>query len=148
MINNVFYDRIFNCLFIPFVSIFMVCINVYNGNLINSIFQYHIFDMSIEYMLWFLLPLMYLLVKYDFKIISLECYVLFLCVLTNIYWYIYNPWNNDTERYLLGINNNDTIIVNRPRHRTEFYCSKVLLGSILFVLLLRRYDVIQSSVEG
>ena len=143
MINKIFYDRIFNCLFIPFISIFMVCINVYNGNLINSIFQYNILDASIEYMLWFLFPLVYLLIKYEFKNISLECGVLFLCMLTNIYWSIFNPWNNDTERYLLGVSNknkNNTFIVNRPRHRTEFYCSKVLLGSMLFVLLLRRYD--------
>ena len=64
-------------------------------------------------------------------------------MLTNIYWSIFNPWNNDTERYLLGVSNknkSNTFIVNRPRHRTEFYCSKVLLGSMLFVLLLRRYD--------
>ena len=150
--NIKFYkDPIMSALFVSFISTFLITLNIYNGDLIKLLSKKDIVSENIEYMLWFLGPLLYLLFNYKLSEYPLEYFVLILGVLVNVYWNRYSPWSNDTDRTMLAVKDktweNDKkltniYVVNNPRHRTEFYGTQFVLCSMLFLILVRRYDMI------
>ena len=100
--------------------------------------------------LWFLGPLLYLLFNYELSEYPLEYSVLILGVLVNVYWTRYSPWSNDTDRTMLAVKDKtwenekkitDIYVVNNPRQRIEFYGTQFVLCSMLFLILVRRYDM-------
>ena len=124
--------KIFICLFI---IEYLVVMNIYNGSILGI-------PENIEYSILYLIPLILTIKNKGERI---EKVVLFIGFITQFYWYFINPWNLDNDRYLLSYKNNiknrdtffeDIKIVNRPRHRTEFYISHGLLAAMLFSVII------------
>lgn len=99
-------------LYIPFISNFLIVLNIYNGDLIGI-------DENIEYMFWFILPLS-INISYDIftknKNIYFSSYFIWILgILCNIYWYYFSPFK-----------------IGGIRHRTEYYDTRCLLTSMLY----------------
>jgi len=118
-----------------FIIEYLVVMNIYNGSILGI-------PENIEYSIMYLIPLILIIKNKGERI---EKIVLFIGFITQIYWYFINPWNMDNNRYLLSYKNNiknrdtffeDIKIVNRPRHRTEFYTSHGLLAAMLFSVII------------
>ena len=108
---------------IPMFINFLIVLNIYNGDVLGI-------DENIEYSLWFILP-MFINIVFDlstYTYISLVgMYILYssyfpwtIGIISNMYWYVYYPWKSEPD----------------PRHRTEFYDTKILLCSMLYTQLL------------
>ena len=126
-----------NILIFPFFIEYLVILNVYNGDLINI-------PESIEYCLWYLLSLIFYVLK-ERKLFTKAVMVLALGCITNIFWYFANPWIKDNDKTLLCYPDNKAIdkdsffnnvkLIVRPRHRTEFYVSHGALSCYLFSVI-------------
>ena len=103
MSSKLFKNPIMSALFVSFISTFLITLNIYNGDLIKLLSKKDIVSENIEYMLWFLGPLLYLLFNYELSEYPLEYFVLILGVLVNVYWNRYSPWSNDTDRTMLAV---------------------------------------------
>jgi hypothetical protein len=119
-----------------FIMELLIVLNIYNGELTPL-------SESIEYIMYYLVASVYIsMIKTastnSNKLIKI---ILVIGLLTNLWWYFRNPWEVDSDRHIVASktpNNitDNTYIVNRPRHRTEFYCSHTLLAAILFVVMV------------
>ena len=116
-------------LLIPsFFMLNCVVLNVYNGDIFNI-------PENLEYMLWFLIPLiiifLYCIYIKSLVIIKtnvLEVFYLVIGILYNIYWYY--AWKLESNDY---------------RHRTEYYDTQTLLCCISYILIVRKFDSINSK---
>ena len=125
-------------LFIPNLVEYLITLNLYNGDITGL-------PNNIEYSIWYFVPLLFNIFSKRYDLTS--NLVMALGGLTNIYWYYANPWNKDSNRYLISYNNenylgqddffNNISIVKRPRHRTEFYISHGVLASYLFSIIIK-----------
>ena len=134
-------------LLIPFLSTFMITLNIYNGDLNKIISGKKLLRENTEYMLWFLIPFLYYITAYKPYQHPFVFGVLILGILSNLYWNKSYPWTNDSDRIMLGVKdhqwtNKKTIdeiyTINNPRHRTEYYGTQFVLCSMLFTLIVNK----------
>ena len=108
-------------LLIPFIETTLFVLNVYNGDILGI-------NENIEYMIYYLVPLCVLFgisivnstLSSDLILYFFEYLVLLLGIVFNIFWKY--EWKQD-------------------RHRTEFYDTQCLLGSMLFTVIVKQCSV-------
>ena len=138
-------------LILLFIMEFLVILNIYNGDLTNL-------HENIEYGLWYIFALIFILYlkknsdsrkNSDRKknILKKSLIIIFLGILSNIWWYLAYPWRRDSDKILISIDENQNINkktffnkikkVNRPRHRTEYYLTHGVLSAYLFSVIIQ-----------
>ena len=118
-------------LILPFVANFCITLNVYNGDILQI-------DENLEYLLWFLVPLI-INILYDIffypslkrePLVYKTCYIIWILgIISNVYWYYFSPFK----------------IKDSIRHRTEYYATHSLLCSLLYVHIILIIIVKSSS---
>lgn len=132
-------------LILLFIMEFLVILNIYDGNLTNL-------HENIEYGLWYIFALIFILyLKKNSdrrkNILKKSLIIIFLGILSNIWWYFAYPWRRDSDKILISIDENEIINkktfynkikkVNRPRHRTEYYITHGVLSAYLFSVIIQ-----------
>ena len=96
-------------LFLPFLSTLMIVLNVYNGDIIGI-------PSSIEYIMWYIPPIILSIIKNGLKTTIIKLHILFLGICVNIFWYFESPFKHN----------------KKIRHRTEYYDTQSLLCCLIY----------------
>ena len=105
---------------IPLITSTLIILNVYNGDIFSI-------NPNIEYLLWYIIPLIKILhesLKNKNTLLYIPDILVYMCgIIFNIYWSI--MWERDRKHNF--------------RHRTEYYDTQTFLGTMLFVITLKNY---------
>ena len=96
-------------LYLPFFSTLMIVLNVYNGDIIGI-------DSNIEYLLWYLPPIILYITKKGLIKTLRNLHICLLVIILNLFWYYESPF----------------LPTKKIRHRTEYYDTQCLLCGLLY----------------
>ena len=117
---NILLSHRFWSLFCPFISTYLITLNVYNGDIFKI-------PENLEYMTWYIIPLLInstidIKNKNNIKIYILDYNLYILGIISNLYWYHSSPFRIDRD----------------IRHRTEYYDTQCLLCALNYYTLVER----------
>lgn len=107
-------------LFAPFVSTYMIVLNIYNGDILGV-------HENIEYALWYSIPFICNVYE-DYKTRNyndfiLDYNLLLIGIISNMYWYTFP-------------------LIKGDRHRTEYYDTQCLLCGISYYTMIERSQIL------